>query len=49
MVRIAKPANPKKIKELKKRIKDPVYIEIAIEQIASTLTNEYVTTTKESK
>lgn len=42
MVRIAKPSNPKRIRELKKKINDKEYLEIAIEKIASTLTNELV-------
>ena len=40
MVRVAKPTDPKKLAELKKKIKDRRYLEIAIARIANTLTNE---------
>ncbi len=42
MIRIAKPSDPKKIAELKKKIHDKMYISTAIQSIAHTLTNEIV-------
>ncbi len=42
MVRIAKNTDPKKLKELKKKIDQKDYLELAIKGIASTLTNEIV-------
>ena len=42
MVRIAKPSNPRRIRELKRKINQKEYLEIAIEKIAQTLTNELV-------
>ena len=40
MVRIAKHTDPKKIAELKEKIKDKKYINVAINSIANTLTKE---------
>ena len=40
MVRIAKPTDPKKIAELRKKIRDKYYLEMAIARIANTLTKE---------
>ena len=40
MVRIAKQTDPKKIAELKHKIHDRLYLETAINRIASTLTDE---------
>lgn len=40
MVRIAKPTDPKKLAELKEKIRDREYIETAIARIANTLTKE---------
>ena len=42
MIRIAKPSDPKKIAELKKKIHDQMYLSRAIHSIAHTLTNEIV-------
>jgi hypothetical protein len=42
MVRIAKPSNPKRIRDLKRKIHKKEYLELAIEKIAQTLTNELV-------
>lgn len=42
MVRIAKPSDPGKLRELKRKIHKKEYLEIAIEKIAQTLTNELV-------
>ena len=39
MVRIAKETDPKKIEELKKKINNEEYLEIAIQGIAQDLTN----------
>jgi len=40
MVRIAKPTDPKKLAELKKKIDDKKYLSKAIATIANTLTKE---------
>jgi hypothetical protein len=40
MVRVAKPTDPKKLAELKKKIHDPQYLDMAIVRIANTLTKE---------
>ena len=40
MIRVAKPTDPKKIAELKKKIHDKRYLAIAINRIANTLTKE---------
>ena len=48
MVRVAKPTDPKKLAELKKKIHDQQYLEIAIVRIANTLTKE-IMTLKESQ
>ena len=40
MIRIAKPSDPRKIAELKKKIHDKSYINMAIIKIANTLTKE---------
>jgi hypothetical protein len=40
MVRIAKQSDPKKLRDLKRRINDPAYLASAIQRIAQTLTNE---------
>jgi|SaaInl8_200m_RNA_FD_contig_21_3202817_length_233_multi_4_in_0_out_0_2 hypothetical protein len=40
MIRIAKNTDPKKIAELKKKINDRKYINVAIMSIANTLTKE---------
>jgi hypothetical protein len=42
MVRVAKPSDPKRLLELKEKIKDPGYLEEAIQRIAQTLTKEIV-------
>lgn len=42
MIRIAKPSDPKRIAELKKKINNDIYIKDAIQQIAHTLTIELV-------
>lgn len=40
MVRIAKNTDPKKLEELKQKIHDNMYLEMAISRIAATLTQE---------
>ncbi|HUX51684.1 MAG TPA: hypothetical protein VMW73_12875 [Spirochaetia bacterium] len=40
MVRIAKQSDPRRLRELKSRIDDPLYIASAILRIAQTLANE---------
>ena len=40
MIRIAKNTDPKKIAELKKKINDKKYLNVAIVSIANTLTKE---------
>ena len=42
MIRIAKQTDPKKLKELKRKINDPVYLDVAISRIAHTLTKELI-------
>jgi len=41
-VRIAKPVDPKRIEELKKKIRDAHYVEDAVQNLAQRLTNEIV-------
>ena len=41
-MRIAKPVDPKRIAELKKKIRDVRYVEEAIQKLAQQLTNEIV-------
>ncbi len=40
MVRIAKPTDPKRLADLKQKIRDKHYIEMAVARIANTLTKE---------
>lgn len=40
MIRIAKQTDPKRLAELKKKINDEVYLSMAIQRIANTLTKE---------
>lgn len=40
MIRIAKQSDPKKLEELKHKIKDQTYISAAISQIAGVITKE---------
>ena len=40
MIRIAKPSDPKKIAELKKKINDKKYLDTAIQSLAQTITKE---------
>ena len=40
MIRIAKPTDPAKIKELKKKIHDEIYLKHAIQQLAQSLSKE---------
>jgi hypothetical protein len=40
MVRVAKPSDPKRLAELKQKIRDKYYLELAISRIANTLTKE---------
>ena len=40
MIRVAKPTDPRKIEELKKKINDKRYLTTAIQSIATTLTKE---------
>lgn len=42
MIRIAKPTDPAKIQELKKKIDDENYMKTAIQQLAQTLTKKLV-------
>ncbi len=48
MVRIAKPTDPKKIEELKRKIRDKFYLELAIARIANTLTKEIMNLREDS-
>ncbi len=48
MVRIAKQTDPAKLAELKVRINDQRYLQIAIERIAKSLTDEIVNRTGET-
>jgi len=41
-VRIAKPVDPKRIEELKKKIRDSGYVDDAVKNLAQRLTNEIV-------
>jgi len=41
-VRIAKPVDPKRIAELKKKIRDARYVDDAVQNLAQRLTNEIV-------
>ena len=40
MIRIAKKSDPKKLEELKRKIKDQTYISAAVHQIAGIITKE---------
>lgn len=40
MIRIAKKSDPKKLEELKQKIKDQTYLSSAIQQIAGVITKE---------
>ena len=40
MIRIAKPEDPKKINDLKKKINDKEYLSIAIQNLALVITKE---------
>ena len=40
MVRVAKPTDPRKLAELKMKIRDKYYLQMAISRIANTLTKE---------
>lgn len=40
MIRVAKPTDPKKLAELKDKIHDKQYLELAIARIANTLSKE---------
>jgi len=42
MVRIAKQSDPRKLEELKSKINDQLYINLAIQRIAAQLTHEIV-------
>jgi hypothetical protein len=42
MVRLAKPSDPKRIEELKEKIRNKVYVQEAIRKIAQQLSNEIV-------
>ena len=42
MIRIAKQTDPKKLKELKDKINDPTYLDVAINRIAQSLTKELI-------
>lgn len=42
MVRIAKKTDPQKLQELKSKINDQFYLNLAIQRIAARLTNEIV-------
>ena len=42
MVRIAKQSDPKRLRELRKRLNDPAYMASAIQRIAQMLTNELI-------
>ncbi len=46
MVRIAKKSDPKRIAELKKKIRDSEYVDEAIQKIAQRLSRELVHTRK---
>ena len=41
-MRIAKPVDPKRIEELKKKIRDASYVEDAVKNLAQRLTNEII-------
>ncbi len=41
-MRIAKPVDPKRIAELKKKIRDSRYVDDAVQKLAQQLTNEIV-------
>ena len=41
-MRIAKPVDPKRIAELKKKIRDSSYVQDAVQSLAQRLTNELV-------
>jgi len=46
MVRIAKKTDPRRIAELKKKIRDAQYVEDAIQKIAQRLSREIIDTRK---
>ena len=48
MVRVAKPTDPKKLAELKEKIRDKYYLEMAIVRIANTLTKEIMNRREDS-
>ncbi len=47
MVRVAKPTDPKKLAELKKKIRNQSYLDIAIARLANTLTKEIMNMKKD--
>ncbi len=47
MIRIAKQSDPKRLSELKQKIDDEKYLDVAIKQIAATLTHEIVNINEE--
>ncbi len=47
MIRIAKQTDPKRLADLKKKIKNDGYISLAIDRIAITLTNEILSMKEE--
>ncbi len=47
MVRVAKPVDPKKLAELKKKIKSQAYLDAAIARLANTLTKEIMNLKKD--
>lgn len=48
MVRIAKPSDPRRLAELKNKIRDKYYLEMAITRIANTLTKELMSLKEDS-
>ena len=48
MVRVAKPTDPKKLAELKIKIRDKYYLQMAIARIANTLTKEIMNLREEA-
>ncbi len=49
MIRIAKQTDPKKLMELKEKIKSEEYIDMAIKRLAHTLTNEILNMKQETR
>ena len=49
MVRIAKQTDPKKLEELKNKVNDPRYLQVAIKRIAAQLTDEILYMSSEEK